>query len=45
VKRPIVYRCYRCRELQTGKPALTLSHQWKLCPDCYAESQGVKRAS
>ena len=44
MKRPKVFRCYRCGELRNGKPALELTlfpgGARELCTACLAESQG-----
>ena len=44
MKRPKVFRCYRCGELRNGKPTLEITlfpgGPRGLCGDCYAETQG-----
>jgi formylmethanofuran dehydrogenase subunit E len=44
VKKPRVFRCSRCKELRTGKPAKVLDRErgWVLCAECIRETSGVR---
>lgn len=39
MRKPKVFRCYRCGELRNGKPKLVIG-ELQLCQHCHDESQG-----
>ena len=40
MRRPKIFRCYRCNELRNGKPAMTVN-ELPMCQHCYRETQGL----
>jgi hypothetical protein len=44
MKKPRVFRCYRCKELHNMPPKRS-GRGWMLCAPCYEESQGIRRST